>query len=211
MIARKKIIAIGLISIVGVGAGVLYSVFKKSSRIQGSTSTVGALPTPSPVLALWNDPAGLTFRYPEGLVIDKHDEDTQNYAHLEMTNRNHRGNVTIWAKDTTAVDLQSWVRTDARFKGANIIDTTLGNISAKKIVIPSTPKMVIVGTITDGILFTVESSLEDSVYWEGVQSTIVDSFLFTPVENDAASDETGTQSNDGGSSEEAVDEEEVLE
>ena len=55
--------------------------------------------TPIPVkLLTWNDPNGFSFQYPEGLVINKHDEDRENYAYLEFTHSAHPGNVIVWGK-----------------------------------------------------------------------------------------------------------------
>jgi hypothetical protein len=44
------------------------------------------------------------------VTVDKHDEDQENYAHIEMTHKDQPGTIIIWAKDTTAVDGAGWVK-----------------------------------------------------------------------------------------------------
>ena len=68
--------------------------FKKKSTepinpvVQENTST-------SEKHLMWDDPAGFTFDYPEGVAIDKHDEDQENYAHVELTHPQHQGKILV--------------------------------------------------------------------------------------------------------------------
>ena len=52
---------------------------------------------PQGKLLSWDDPAGFTFQYAEGLTVNKHDEDKDNYAHLEITNASQPGKLIVWA------------------------------------------------------------------------------------------------------------------
>lgn len=150
----------------------------------------------------WDDPAGFTFQYPEVLSINKHDEDKDNYAHVELTNSSQPGNVIVWAKDTTALDVNAWVKTEKAFKDANIFDTTLGGQPGKRVLI-TTPRKVIIGTIFDGLLWEVETNLGEGDYWQGITDTITNSFTFKPLPTQATSKTGGGES--------SVDEEEVVE
>ena len=143
-------------------------------------SQESAVPATAPQLLAWRDPNGFTFDYPDGLTVDKHDEDQQNYAHIELTHPDHPGNVIVWGKDTTAADVAAWAKTEKRFKNASLLDTTFANAPAKKILIAE-PKQIIVGTIDDEIIWTVEGLLTDSDYWTNVHGTIVDTFKFIPI------------------------------
>ncbi len=172
---RKVLIAIILgILFGGTGAGVFLA--DKQNNKQ-ALSTVFA-PTTSPVeMATWNDQAGFQFQYPKDLSVNKHDEDTDNYAHIELTKKDHPGKLIIWAKDTNAQDVTAWVKTEKRFSSASILDTTLGGLPAKKILLTSPEKMLIVGAISDSIVFTIEATLEYGSYWSNVHNTIVSSFM----------------------------------
>lgn len=182
--------------------GLILWKWKAQSLVANNKVLIKATLTPAKMI-VWDDPAGFTFSYPEGLIIDKHDEDKQNYAHVELTNRAHPGKTIVWAKDTTSLDVAAWVNTEKQFKGANIVDTTLGGKPAKKIFLSSFPPKLIVGTIFDDIVWTIEAELDDSEYWTGVHNDIGSSFAFKPLEE--------SLSVGSGVVEEVVDEEEVIE
>ncbi|MBI4062369.1 hypothetical protein HY410_00450 [Candidatus Gottesmanbacteria bacterium] len=156
-------------------------------------------------LLSWRDPNGFSFQYPDGLSVNKHDEDKQNYAHIEFTHPEHPGNVIVWGKDTTAVDSAAWVKTEKKFKDASILDTTFANFPGKKVLIAD-PKQIIVGTVDDGIVWTVEGFLTDSEFWTNVHTTIADSFKFIPIGSNEE-DSAGVPAQE----EVFADEEEVLE
>lgn len=198
----KRFIVPAIIILVAVLAAGGFFIWTKRQKPESTTTT--ALPTPTPTpqdLETWDDPAGFSFKYPKGIVIDKHDEDTQNYAHLEMTNTNYPGKIIVWAKDTTAASLDTWMKSTKMLKNAAAMDTTLGGLAGKKFVIKDPASMLITGTITDQIVFTVEAEPKDGEYWRVAYDTIVGSFAFT--------DNTAT--GEAGGDEIVADEEEVVE
>lgn len=182
-----------IVIVVGVGLGGLGSgyVLYQKQHASSPVPSVSLTPTPqAPELTTWNDPAGFSFQYPKTLSLNKHDEDNQNYAHLEFTSKDNAGNLVVWAKDTTAQDVAGWVKSDKRFSGVNIIDTTLGGQPAKKAIID---KMLMTGTVDENIVFSIESTIDDEGYWSKIHDTIASSFKFM-----------------SGAPEEAVDEEETI-
>lgn len=159
-------------------------------------------PAPAPArLLTWTDPAGFTFQYPEGLTINKHEDDNANYAHLEFTSKDHQGNLIVWAKDTND-HLSSWIENDKRFNGASVIDTAFAGVAGKKILILTPSALLISGAIDQAILFTVETKLVDKEFWNKVHDTIAGSFAFIP-------DNPGQSGGSAGSAQ-AVDEEETI-
>lgn len=199
-------IFVGLVIGVVAGAGYLW-------RIRGKPTPTEPLivPTPSPAqLLTWNDPNGFTFQYPEGLSVDKHDEDNENYAHIEFTHSDHPGALIVWGKDPArgVSDTASWVKAEKRFTGASVLDTELGGQPAKKAMITDPGRLLVVGTVYDDIIWSVETTLEDMDFWDDVHSIIVDSFAFTPVKapGSGATSEPATVVDDV-----VVDEEEVIE
>lgn len=152
--------------------------------------------TPTVELTTWTDEAGFSFKYPKDLSVNKHEEDPDNYAHVELTNNAHPGKIIVWASDAPSV----WPP-----KGTSAIDTTLGGQPAKKIFASAPVKMLSVGMISDNILFNVEAALTDNEYWQKVHDTIVGSFEFTD------GSESEPSSGDSVSSGESADEEEIVE
>lgn len=200
-------IILGAVVLGAIGAGTYMLVSPAASPQSPVVDSVVITPTQAPAkLIFWKDPAGFTFSYPDGVVIDKHDEDTTNYAHIEMTHPSHPGKLIVWAKDLPkgVTDAASWVKKDATYAGAVLLDTTLGDIAAKKVLLTQPEKKMVVGTVADGLLFYVEGVLSDEAYWQQAVDTVSQSFAIKPVDQPAQGGSVGAQ-------EVSVDEEEVLE
>jgi len=204
---KKKIIIplliIGIFVLVGGGVFVWNKNKERTSQVAVTPSPT---PTPEP-METWDDPAGFSFKYPKGIVIDKHDEDKENYAHIEMTKSDTPGTIMIWAKDTNAASLDAWIKSDKTLKQASSIDTTLGGLEGKKIMLKEPQEKLITGTITDAILFTVEAEPKESDFWKSTYTTIVESFTFGS-DTKKSSEGAATSEDSGGG---FADEEEVLE
>ena len=125
----KKPILIIVALFVLVGGLAVFFFAKGSPSPKKITKTVPSVtPTPTPVtLATWTDEAGFSFQYPQGTTIDKHPEDSQNYANLTLTLPS-KDTVNIMMSDNTFKDLDAWVGKTSS------IDTTLEGRPAKKIV-----------------------------------------------------------------------------
>ena len=190
----KKPIVITLI--IGVFCIVVVIVFLLQKQKPQTKSVTQTQNQPVEELVLWEDQAGFSFKYPKTISVNKHNEDEENYAHIELTSATHSGRLIVWAKDTTYADVEAWV------KNSVSVDTTLGGLLAKKIIISTPSKKVIIGTISDQILFTIEAEpTESDSYWTDVSNTIASGFAFTPTET----------TNDSASEEASYDEEEVVE
>ena len=209
---NKRGLKIGLVVgvvliLVGVGAGIYVL---QSQGKQGTSPLTQIVPIIFNKLLTWDDPAGFTFEYPEDLVIDKHDEDQENYAHVELTHREHPGRVIVWAKDlptnkkgVPVADAGEWVSSSAQFANANVLDSRLGGQPGKKILVNMSPRTLVVGTIYDDVLWYIEGDNLDDEFWSKAYETITTTFAFKPLPREGAD----TQS-DGGV---VVDEEEVIE
>ena len=181
---------------VGVAAGGVTGVYiwQKTVRNKSEAPQVASVPAPATIeMTTWIDPAGFTFQYPKDVSINKHDEDTENYAHVELTNKDHPGNLIVWAKDTKAADVNAWVKTEKLFAGATVSEATLGGEPAKNVSIES-PKRMMIGSISDELLFMVETLPTDASYWMGVHDGIVKSFAFVPLDQNSANPDTSAPS-----------------
>jgi len=166
-------IAIGLIILT---VGVMMVVRLKKQSV---VSPLGETPMQKAQLLTWEDPAGFKFSYPNEIKINPHEEDTANYAHLELTSTNHSGGILIWMKDTNYKDLEDWTKKEAT-GDAQIFDSELGGKPAKKVAYVS-PKKLVVATIDVDVLVLVEVSLDEEGYWQGVSDQILSSFEFIPL------------------------------
>jgi len=182
---KKKIViivgvCIGLISLGGIlflNQQRLFSPKKAEKLIEVNVS-----PTPKEELLLWDDPAGFSFQYPKGLTVDKHDEDTENYAHVELTSANHKGRVIVWVKDTTATTIVQWLKNEKTLKDAVSVDTTLGGNEAKKVMVKDPIKKQITATLDEDVLVLIEVEFDDEGYWQKVNDEIVGNMTFSTTQ-----------------------------
>lgn len=137
-------------------------------------------------MLIWEDPAGFRFSYPEGLTVNPHPEDKQNYAHIEFTSATHPGYIIVWAKDLPAGNqrLEAWVKANKSYAGATIVDSTFVGEPAKKILLATTPPQRHVVAYADDLLFIIEASLDDAEFWSPIADGIVDSFAIVPLEDE---------------------------
>lgn len=165
--------------------------------------------TPTPVaeeMSTWTDPTEFTFEYPKSLSFNPHNEDQENYAHVELTSATHSGNLIVWVKDTTSDTIDAWVTAQ---KIKNSIDSTLGDLPAKKVIAASESSTLTLSTIRNGYLYQIEVNLKDSEFWNKTFDQVVTSFKFVSAEitGQPAAGSSGESGDDEGVSEE----EEVIE
>lgn len=158
-------------------------VFLRTKKAPFKVSPVGELKS-EVKLATWEDPAGFSFSYPEDIEINPHEEDMENYAHLELTSAEHPGRILIWCQDTNYTDIEDWVKDEAT-EGAQVFDTELGGEPAKKVVWVDPKKMVVAAIDVDALVL-VEIFPDEEGYWQEIYDQILSNFTFIPLEGEEA-------------------------
>lgn len=176
---RKRIVLI-LILLLVIGGLIFY--WFKSGRGPLVSPLVKESEMETPKLTVWEDPAGFTFTYPEEIKIDPHDEDTENYAQLELTSDDHLGKILIWVKDTDYSEIEEWLEEEVD-EEVPVLDTELGGEAAKKIAYTD-PKKIVVAAIDVDALVLLEMYPGDEGYWQEVYDQILESFVYVPVEGE---------------------------
>lgn len=131
------------------GASAIFFLFSSKQDVKKSAPIITPSPTPTAVpvtLVTWTDEAGFSFQYPEGTEIDKHPEDTKNYANLTLTLPS-REIINIKMSDNSFKNLDAWVGDNSA------IDTTLEGRPAKKIKLDG---LETVASIDNEVLVTIE-------------------------------------------------------
>lgn len=128
-------------------------------------------------LKTWEDPAGFKFSYPEEIEIDNHEEDEENYAHLELTEKNHPGKILIWMRDKVEKNLEAWVANQEGNPQA--FDSELAGQPAKKLAFASPQKMA-TAAFDQEVIIIVEVFPEDE-WWNETYQKIIDSFELIPL------------------------------
>lgn len=145
--SRKQFIIITTLLVLVAGLGILI-ISKRNTAPDKPVQETSVLPSPTlaPVTLLtWTDEAGFSFQYPEGTTIDKHLEDTANYANLTLTLPS-QDSVDIKMSDDTFKDLNSWVGENSA------LDATLDDRPAKKIMKDSKE---VIACIDNGVIVTI--------------------------------------------------------
>lgn len=180
----KKIIFIilGILVLLAAGGGFYYFKFYQKSS-SGLVNPLTNQKTESEAkLLVWEDPAGFKFSYPEGVKINNHPEDEENYAHLELTSTSHPGSILVWMKDTNYKNIQDWVKKEASASSAQVFDSDLGDHPAQKVALTNPQKMVM-ATLDGNALVLVEVYPEDS-WWNQTYNQILSSFEFVPLKGE---------------------------
>lgn len=189
----KKTIFIILGLTVGLLTGLLVFSLNYFSAAKKTEVAKMVEPTVTPVVekTTWDDQSGFTFDYPKNLNLNPHDEDKDNYAHVELTSATHSGSLIVWAKDTTATTLDGLMK---QKKVTNAIDSTLGGEPAKKYITDGEARTITTSALYNGYLYETDINLTDGQdkYWDQVGNEINSSFKFKP--QDTSSD-TGTTTN----------------
>lgn len=182
---KKKILVIAipsLATLLVVGIWLFFFRFKSQSSLVSPLSP--AKEEEAVEWLVWEDPAGFSFSYPKNIQINSHEEDKENYAHLEMTASEHPGNVIIWLKDTQYTKLEDWVKAEAT-QGGQVFDTELGGEPAKKIV-STQPNRLVVAAIDVDALLLIEMTPDEEGYWQETLNQILSSFTYLPLEGEEA-------------------------
>lgn len=202
---KKKLIlfVIGVLVFFVTMGGVVFW-FKSYQKAATPISEIQPAVIPVEEQVTWTDPSEFSFQYPKSISLNPHAEDQKNYAHVELTSPEHKGSIIVWAKDTTADTIESWL-TQTKVKGA--LDTTLGEEPAKK-TLSEDPSKVIVSSIRNGYLYQIEVNPEDALFWNEVFDTVFSSWKWVvPTSGEKKEQSTKQaleQSEDTGSGDEEV-------
>lgn len=170
---------------------------------QVAVAVASPAPSPAEELAVWEDQSQFTFQYAKSLTINPHEEDTVNYAHVELTHPQHPGRIIAWTKDSATPSIDDWVKKE---KITTAIDTTLGGLPAKK-TLGEKENTQFISSVRNGYLYQIEADLSDRSYWEPVLNQVITSFAFTeaePVPKEQSAPAAGSNESSGDYIEEEI-------
>ena len=179
---KKVLIIIGVLVLIAIG--VFIFLYQKSSSKMVSPLTQTEQNQEGKLL-VWEDPAGFKFSYPEEIKINPHEEDEENYAHLELTVDSHSGSILIWVKDTTYKEIADWVKKENSAGSAQVFDSELGGNPAKKLAL-NNPQKLVTATLDGNAIVLIEVYPQDS-WWNETYNQILKSFEFIPLQGEEIS------------------------
>ncbi|OGF99224.1 hypothetical protein A2Y99_04570 [Candidatus Gottesmanbacteria bacterium RBG_13_37_7] len=204
----KKVIIISLIIGILIGLSFIWY-FSQSSKIPPPSAIENITPTSvEEELSNWIDQSEFSFQYPKSLSLNPHDEDQDNYSHVELTSSSHPGYVIVWCKDSLSADIENFVKKN-KIEGA--IDTTLGGKPAKKVISGTNSEILTTYTIRESYLYQIEGQLIDRNYWNKVYDIVLNSFKFSSTEKAGNDNKESNSVSEETSSADYIEEEELIE
>lgn len=183
--------------------------FKSSGKVATPISEIQQTPSIAEELSTWTDQSGFSFQYPQSLSLNSHDEDKENYAHIELTSATHPGNLIVWVKDTEVGSIDDWIKQE-KIQGS--LDSTLGSEAAKKVLISGDSSKILTSSIKDGYLYQIEVNPKDFNYWNKISDLISSTYKFLPIQEKTGKTSVSAENtSDNSSTEEGSSDEEVVE
>ena len=177
----KKFFLIALIVLGLVLIGLLgFFLIKKSSEPNFS-SPVGQdnlsseiSPSVEEKLKIYNDEAGFSFQYSDRLSVEEEaNQDNQTYSFLRLTDVSRPGEILlIKVVDTQFATVEKWLA-DNKKPDWQVNETVMAEMNGKYIV---TAEKLLSVAVNRGILFLIESPVDQAGYWQKAQKTIRESF-----------------------------------
>jgi hypothetical protein len=172
------------------------------------------VPTPTvQVLKEWKDQSEFMFQYPAELDLNPHEEDKDNYAHIELTKGSSTSGVVLWTKDASDENIKEYAKAK---KISNFLDTELDGYEAIKWSKDGEgQKFIFVETIRNGYLYQIELRLPsdttetESGYWSGVFDRVISTYKF--IENAEKKESVENSGSEYSEPEVSYDDEEVIE
>jgi hypothetical protein len=198
MNSKKKILMIGGISLILIGAGaVVLKVAQKPKPAITPDSIISSTPAPEEKLLTYNDEAGFSFEYPESLKIEDISGNLDVYSILEITSETTSGTATLKVVDTKYKTIDDWLKkTPEASTAGSAREIELAGMTGQQIQLEN-PRRLVTSVIDGGVLYYLESPLDsNSAYWNKAHNAIVSSFNLGETKPQAGSQTGGDSGQD---------------
>lgn len=180
---KKTIWLLGGVLLLAIGGIVILNPFKQKNLLSTS-STLNLVQqqegqiTPSKTLKTYIDPSGFSFNYPDNLsLLNNELKDESSYAELQLTASGASGSLVLKIADTKLTSLDEWVKLK-NSSNEPPQEVKLGKLKALQI---KSNDKVLVGSLDQGILFTIEIPQgKDADFWMKILNIVMTDFAFAP-------------------------------
>lgn len=177
----KMVAIVLLVVVLAVAGGFVWykKVYKNMSSLKNPM--VAQITSQQIKTKVWTDPMGFKFDYPYDMTVNPHNEDKDNYAHVELAATGSAGSIIVWAKDTNYSTLDDWVKGDKTVAGGSALDTTWGGQTAKKVAIAGDNPRVETGVLYDGLLWILDGIPDKDNKFTRAYDDILTNFKFYSI------------------------------
>ncbi len=137
---------------------------------------------PSETFKEYIDPVGFQFSYPDNLSLSTNELDDNTYADIQLFSSEVNGSLKLKIVDSQLDNIDEWVKQNTTLSNAKAVQ--LGNLKAMEI---TTADRVLLGSLDQQILFTVEVPRIEEGFWMQVYSKILQDFSFVVPESNTGS------------------------
>lgn len=139
---------------------------------------------PSETFIDYKDPSGFSFSYPDNLSISNTASETSAdvadpnaYADLQLFSNDVSGSLNLKIADTKFKTLDEWLKANNIPASNTPIEKKLGNLKALEV---KTTDRLMLASLDQGVLFTVELPLIEEDFWMKVYERLLTDFTFAP-------------------------------
>lgn len=133
---------------------------------------------PSETFIEYTDPAGFSFSYPDNLSIKATEiEDDNTFADLQLASKDINGSLNLKITESKLVSLEEWLKLNKITQTPK--EVKLGSLKAIEV---SLSDRLMLASLDQGVLFTIEMPLVEEDFWIKVYDKILSEFTFaTPA------------------------------
>jgi hypothetical protein len=182
---NTKTLAVAAVCIVVLAAAGLYFFTKPKDLTPNISPAIQEKKKvePSETFIEYTDPSGFTFSYPDNLSLSNAASDDSAdlidpdiYAELQLFSKDVSGSLNIKISDTKFKTLDEWLK-EKNIPESNIpTEKKLGNLKALEV---KTSDRLMLASLDQGVLFTVELPLIEQEFWNKVYDKVVSEFSFS--------------------------------
>lgn len=192
----KIILILGIITALIV-LGVIFIPFKQQNPLSNPKSNLNLSPKeikPSETYIEYTDPTGFSFNYPDNLSISKNEiEDPNIYTDLQLFSKDVNGSINLKIADSKFKKLEDWLAANKIPNSITPKETNFGNLKALEV---RTSDRLLLGSLDQGVLFTVEIPLIEEDFWMKVYQKLLANFTFIAPEVSNTQGVTDSSSSD---------------
>lgn len=133
---------------------------------------------PSETFIEYADPAGFSFKYPDNLSIKATEiEDDSTFADLQLASNDISGSLSLKITESKLKSLEEWLKSNKITQTPK--EVKLGSLKAIEV---SLSDRLMLASLDQGVLFTIEMPLVEENFWIKVYDKILSEFTFaTPT------------------------------
>lgn len=145
---------------------------------------------PSKTYIDYADPAGFSFSYPDNISLtnraaenDDSSADPEAYADLQLFSKDKSGSINLRIADTKLKTIEDWKKQNQIPADITPTEKKLGSLTAQEF---KTKDRVMLASIDQGILFTVDMPIIEEGFWNEVYEKVISRFSFGVPETEVA-------------------------